>query len=95
MNREKNIKFLNGRWLVDVSFMQSDGRLKRVRAHFPTKAEAQNHLALVRSQKAMRRLGFDMPEVKKSDRTFRSSRKTTSRSIRSVVRRRDALIRRA
>jgi site-specific recombinase XerD len=50
--------------------MQSDGRLKRVRAHFPTKAEAQNHLAFVRSKKALQRLGFAVPEVKKSERTF-------------------------
>jgi len=70
LSREKNLKFVNGRWIVDVSFMQANGRLKRVRAAFPTKTEARGHLALVRSQKAMRMLGFEVPEAKKSERDF-------------------------
>ena len=67
---EKNLKFKDGKWIVDISFTKPNGKLKRVRAVFPTKTEAQNHLALIRSQRAMRRLGFEVPETKKEDRLF-------------------------
>lgn len=62
---ERNLKLKCGRWTVDISFSESNGKLKRIRAAFPTKKEAQNYLALLRSQRAMRRLGFDVPETKR------------------------------
>jgi integrase len=55
---------------MDVSVMQPDGRLKRLRAAFPTKTEAQAHLALIHSRKAMQRLGIEVPEVKSHDVLF-------------------------
>lgn len=67
----RNLKFKDGKWIVDISVKQPDGRLKRLRAAFPTKTEAQNHLALIRSRKAMRRLGIEVPEVKSHDFLFK------------------------
>ena len=63
----KNLKYVNGMWLVDISVKQAGGKLKRLRAAFHTKTEAQAHLDLIRSQKAMRRLGIEVPVAKTTD----------------------------
>ncbi|MBE3065309.1 MAG: site-specific integrase, partial [Spirochaetes bacterium] len=68
---EKNLKLKDGEWLVDISVMQPGGKLKRFRGAFPTKTEAQNCLALIRSQKAMRRLGIDIPDTKRGEVFFK------------------------
>jgi integrase len=66
MKHEKNLKNINGMWTVDVSVMQAGGKLKRLRAAFHTKTEAQAHLDMIRSQKAMRRLGIEVPVARKT-----------------------------
>ena len=68
--REKNLKSVKGFWLIDISVKQSGGKLKRLRASFPTKTEAQANLDRIRSRKAMRRLGLEVPEVKSKDMLF-------------------------
>lgn len=67
----RNLKLKDGKWTVDISVRQPDGRLKRLRAAFPTKTEAQGHLALIRGQKAMRRLGIEVPEANRGDTLFK------------------------
>jgi len=67
---EKNLKLKSGKWIVDISFTKPNGKLKRVRAAFPTKTEAKAHLDLVRGQKASRRLGIEVPDEKRKDVLF-------------------------
>jgi integrase len=68
---ERNLKFKDGKWCVDINFKKAGGKFRRVRTAFPTKMQAQTHLDLLRSQKAMRKLGFDLPESKKEDLLFK------------------------
>ena len=67
----KNLKNVNGSWLVDISVKQPGGKLKRIRATFPTKTEAQGYLDLIRSQKAMRRIGIEVPEARSHNLLFK------------------------
>lgn len=69
---ERNLKLKRGKWVVDISFSEPNGKLKRLRAAFATKTEAQAHLTLVRSRKASRRLGIEVPdEVRSSEVLFK------------------------
>lgn len=68
---ERNLSQIPGGWRVDVSIAQPGGKFKRLRASFPTKEEARGYLALVRSRKAARRLGIDVPEAKGADPLFK------------------------
>ena len=78
----KNIKCLDGKWIVDysekipgafVDRADAEGRvrrvakLRRIRIAFKTKTEAQNHLALLDGRKAMRKLGIEVPVAIKAD----------------------------
>jgi integrase len=67
--KERNLKKVDGKWLVDISFMKN-GKLKRVCAAFPTKTEAQTHLDVLRNRKAMKRLGFADPDERNGNALF-------------------------
>jgi integrase len=61
-----NLKLIDGKWTVDIEV-----RGKRLRRAYQTKSEAQNALALLRSQRAMSRLGIEVPEAKSHDLLFK------------------------
>jgi len=76
----KNIKCVDGKWIVDysekipgafVDRTDAKGRirrvakLRRVRVAFATKTEAQNHLAVVVGRKAGKALGIEVPAATK------------------------------
>jgi integrase len=65
MKHEKNLKLIDGKWTVDIEV-----KGKRLRRSFPTKAEAEIALAVLRNQRAMQRLGIEVPEAKSHDLIF-------------------------
>jgi integrase len=64
--KEKNLRNVGGKWTVDIEI-----RGKRLRRDFQTKAEAEIALAVLRNQRAMSRLGIEVPEVKTGDILFK------------------------
>lgn len=56
--KEKNLKFVNGRWYVDFTFNKK--RIRRFGGY--TKEQARNTLAKLRLEKLDERLGFKKPE---------------------------------
>jgi len=61
----KNLKLIDGKWTVDI-----DVKGKRLRRAFQTKSEAEIALAVFRNQRAMSRLGIEVPEAKSHDLLF-------------------------
>jgi hypothetical protein len=53
---EMNLKKIDGQWTVDIEI-----KGKRLRRKFQTKTEAQYALAHLRSQRAMQRMGIEIP----------------------------------
>ncbi len=65
MKPERNLKRIDGNWTVDIEV-----KGKRLRRSFQTKTEAKIALAVLKNQRAMQRLGVEVPETKSHDLIF-------------------------
>jgi integrase len=60
---QRNLKFKDGRWLVDYSEKKPDGKYKRTKARFESRDAALLFLRRHRDQRQLSRLGMALPEA--------------------------------